>query len=52
MENEGYASSKHDHDFRVLTKVVPGEKPYKTKQIQAKREILARVFVMTLKTYS
>ena len=31
MENERCASSKHDHDSRVLRKVVPGEKPYETK---------------------
>ncbi len=42
MENEGNAGPKHDHDLDMLTISVSGENPYKTKQNQAKREILAR----------
>ena len=46
MENEGNAGPKHDHDLDMLTISVSGENPYKTKQNQAKREMLARVFAM------
>ncbi len=46
MENEGNAGSKHDHDLYMLTFCVSGGNPYKTKQNQAKRKILARVFAM------
>ena len=46
MENEGNAGSKHNRHLYMLTISVAGENPYKTKQNQAKREILARVFAM------